>query len=57
MIHTIVKFRFLKINAVMQLLGKVLWLLLQVVMVITNDNNEFITSGRRPRVINSLLHE
>ena len=35
MIHS-VKFRFLKINAVIQLLGKVLWLLLLVVMVITH---------------------
>ena len=29
----------------------------RVVMVITSENNEFITSGRRPRVINSLFHE
>ena len=29
----------------------------RVVMVITSENNKLITSGRRPRVINSLFHE
>ena len=35
--------------------GKKYWIISRVVEVITSQSNEFITSGRRPRVINSLL--
>ena len=42
---------------VIPLLEKVYGLLLRVVVVITSDNIEIITSGRRPRVINSILHK
>ena len=32
------------------------WKMSCVVMVITSEHIEFITSGRRPRVINSMCH-
>ena len=35
--------------------GKKYLIISRVVEVITSQSNEFITSGRRPRVINSLL--
>ena len=37
--------------------GKRYWKILRVVMVITSESIEIITSGRRPRVINSILSQ